>query len=179
MASDTLMLHDLQRCCPNLDPVQCAFYAQGAVVALENQGHRSGVFLTVDGDFSTQLAIRWAESPKRAGWKESRDSTEAGALAIAFFMVTMLTEYTIVEQSPIGTGFDYFLGYREDDPRFDSENFMQARLEVSGLGGGTTAEIAERIRDKMRQTRKSDSSGLPAYVSVTAFGKPISYLRKK
>ena len=175
----TLWLEQLHQCCPHFTPNQCAYYAEGAIVALENQGHTKGVLLTVDGDFSNQFAINWTASPLKSGWKESRDSTQFGALAIAFFLVTSLTEYSVVEQSPIGTGFDYYLGYQDDDPRYDPDNFLQARLEISGLGKGTTAELAERIRDKMKQTGRSDGTHLPAYVSVTAFGKPISYLRKK
>jgi hypothetical protein len=171
---DKLSIH-----CPQIDPIQCGFYAQGAIVALENQGHSSGVQLIVDGDNPNQCLIKWNSTPIKGGWKEGRDSTQFGALAIAFSLITSLTEYTVVEQSPIGTGFDYYLGFKEDDPRFDPDNFMNARLEVSGIAIGTTSEIASRIRDKMKQTNKSDSWNLPAYVSVTAFGKPISFLRKK
>lgn len=175
----SITLTELRNICTNLSPIQCDFYSEGAVVALESQEHVSGIGITVDGDFNENIPLTWDIKPNTNGWKEGRDSTEFGALAIAFFLVTSLTEYQVIEQSPIGTGFDYYLGYQEEHPDYDPDNFINAWLEVSGLAKGTPSEISDRVREKMVRIEKTGAVTMPGYVSVTAFGRPISYLKKK
>ena len=79
-----------------------------------NQEHRSGVTLEVDGDFQGTFELVWNESPHPGGWKEIREIAENGSIAIAFFLILELTEYQIIQQSVIGTGFDYWLGYKKN-----------------------------------------------------------------
>jgi len=108
--------------------------------------HRSPVELLVDGDFSNKYLVSWSEPMSKRGWKEPRDFAEAGAFALAFYLTTSLTEYQVVEQAPIGKGgFDYFLGYKEDYPKYDPDNFMNARLEISGTSQGVKA-LARRVQ---------------------------------
>ena len=175
----TFELTELPRFCPAISPNQCLFYAEGAIVALEKQGHKSGVSLTVDGQISEKFQLAWMHSPQPGGWKEGRDSTQFGALAIAFFLAFELTDFTVVEQSWQKTGFDYWLGFKNDDPRYNPDNNLLARLEISGLGEGKPSEIAARVREKLEQTKPTDHLKLAAWVAVTAFGKPISIFKKK
>lgn len=175
----TFELTDLPRFCPAFSPNQCLFYAEGAIVALEKHGHQSGVLLTVDGQVSENFELAWSHSPLKAGWVEKRDSAQFGALAIAFYLAFELTDFTVVEQSWQNTGFDYWLGFNEDDPRYNPDNNLLARLEISGLGDGKPSEIAARVREKLDQTKPTDHLKLAAWIAVTAFGKPISIFKKK
>ena len=76
-------------------------------------------------------------------------------------------------KAPQGTGFDYWLTSN------DERNFFEARLEVSGLLKGTQAEIAQRQREKLRQTLRSDDTRLPAYVLIVEFGLPEARIVKR
>lgn len=141
--------------------------------------HRSPVELLVDGDFSNKYLVSWSEPSSKRGWKEPRDFAEAGAIALAFYLTTSLTEYQVVEQAPIGKGgFDYFLGYKEDYPKYDPDNFMNARLEISGTSQGVKA-LARRVQKKLEQVKQSDGWNIPAYIAVTDFSKPLTYIKKK
>ena len=116
----------------------------------------------------------------KAGYQEPKKTTEHAAEAISFFLSHQLTEYKVVEEGLIGTGIDYWLGYDESHARYDPINFLQARLEISGIKAGNTSNSLERrVKEKQQQTVKSDATGLPAYVSVVEFSAPQAYFGKK
>jgi len=105
---------------------------------------------------------------------------EHAAEAIAFFLTPRVTEFSVIEEAIIGTGFDYWLGYDESHDSYDSKNFLQARLEVSGIKSESiTNTIQKRVKEKKQQTIKSENLKLPAYVSVTEFASPKTYFGKK
>ena len=80
-----------------------------------------------------------------------------------------LTEYHVVQRSWKGTGFDYWLGLKED------ELFQNAaRLEVSGIRQGGDKDMEKRIKQKTDQISKSDRMRLPAFVVVVEFGRPLA-----
>jgi hypothetical protein len=54
-----------------------------------------------------------------------------------------------------------------------------ARLEVSGIRKGNRAQINARVKQKTEQTRASDVQGLPAYIIVVEFSRPISVISAK
>ena len=85
------------------------------------------------------------------------------------------TEYTIIERSCKGDGFDYWLG-KKDDGLFNHA----ARLEISGiLQESATNTVEKRLKIKIKQTEQSDESRLPAYISIVEFGKPKAIFKKK
>lgn len=90
-----------------------------------------------------------------------------------------LTDYEIIQQAVIGTGFDYWLGFKETNENFDPDNFLNGRLEVSGINNDSKAVINARVREKIKQTDISDYLNIPAYIIVTEFGQPISMFIKK
>jgi hypothetical protein len=100
------------------------------------------------------------------------EATEYGACAIAILLVLDLTEFTVIERSRKGTGFDYWLG--------DEENlFQQARLEISGILKGSRNDIAHRVDEKRRQTARAGHSKTPAYVCAVEFGGPVARMVTK
>ena len=75
---------------------------------------------------------------------------------------------TKIEKSRKKTGIDYWLGKEEG---FLLQN--KARLEVSGLRHGSDPQVNARFQIKMRQSKKSDNSGLPALIVIVEFKRPI------
>jgi hypothetical protein len=53
-----------------------------------------------------------------------------------------------------------------------------ARLEISGIRAGTERQLKARVRQKARQTERSNGV-LPAWIAVVQFSQPISYLQRK
>lgn len=174
-----LHLSDLREKCPNLSPKRCDSLAEAGAVALENQLHQSGVELLVDHEIPQKFRLTWDKPDLRGDWQEPSENANFGAVAIGLSLAFELTDFMVVRQSRIGTGFDYFLSYREDDPRYDADNFLSARLEISGINKGNPSQIGQRVREKLKQTNVSDGMKLPAFVAVTEFSKPITFFRKK
>lgn len=174
-----LNLHTLKDKITLISSTQCDYFVEGCIIAFENQGLTSGVVLQVEGDNNTQYKLSWTKQPIKRGWQESRIIAENGGIAIAFFLTLELTEYQIIQQAIIGTGFDYWLGYKENSKNYDPDNFLNARLEISGINKGSRAEINYRLRQKLQQTDKSDYLNIPAFIVVTEFGTPISIFIKK
>jgi hypothetical protein len=177
MAKDnpTFKLSNLKTLASEISPVQCDYYAEACSVALQKNNHENPKF-TVDGDFNGSFLISRNHVTKLEGWQDDFDVAEYGALAIAFFVIDAYSEYTVVRQSKRGTGFDYWLGYKRDDKKFDAKNFLLARLEVSGIFKGGDPEIKKRAQIKVNQIKKSGNLGLPAYISVTEFSNCKSRL---
>lgn len=162
-----------------ISKTQCDFFVEGCILALERQGHESGVILQIEGDINASFELKWSKSPKQGGWQEPKVIAENGGIAIAFFLILELTEFEIIQQAVIGTGIDYWLGYKETSDKYDAVNFLNARLEISGMNNEPRSVLNNRVRQKIKQTRFSDHLEIPAYIIVTEFGKPISMLIKK
>ena len=175
----TLNLDELARLTPNISPIQCNYFAEACKIALENQAHASSINLLVKGDFDTSFQITWENITEKKGWKEPRTIAENGNIAIAFLLILELTEYQLIQQAVIGTGFDYWLGYKAKNEVFDEENFLNARLEVSGINKARQGIINRRVQQKIRQVGSTDYLNIPAYVVVTEFGTPISVITQK
>ena len=175
----TLDINQLKNQVNYISSIQCDYFAEACIIALENKGHLSGIQLKVDGDFQTSFILKWQSPIKVSGWKESRDIAENGSIAISFLLILELTEYEIIQQSVIGTGFDYWLGYKPSSKKSDPDNFLNARLEVSGINKGRRSVMTQRVRQKLKQVGVSDYLNIPAYIVVTEFGTPISIIIEK
>jgi hypothetical protein len=105
----------------------------------------------------------------------SDDAIEFGAEAIAFLLIKEHTLehtlYTAIERAVKGTGIDYWLGYKSDNPNILFSK-TDARLEITGiLKERGTNTIKDRIKRKMKQTEASDHT-FPVYISVIEFSGP-------
>ena len=171
-----LNLQDLGDGLPAVTPHYGAGLAEAGSVCLEDQGHSHGVKLSVGGTFSASFEVYWSvvNDQMRRCWNDLEFTTEQGAYGIAFLVIRAMTDFTIIERSRKGTGFDYWLGYEDDDLPFSNK----ARLEVSGIRNGDTQIINQRVRRKLEQTNVSDGS-LEAYVVVVEFSAPLSQVKRK
>ncbi|MDQ6695042.1 MAG: hypothetical protein M3014_11595 [Chloroflexota bacterium] len=101
--------------------------------------------------------------------------SQFGACGVAALLMLELTDYTVIERAPQGSGVDYYLAYRDTELPFE----RAARLEVSGIGSGSIAEVRKRVNEKTKQTYPSDQGGLPAYIVVVEFGQPMAQVVTK
>jgi hypothetical protein len=134
------------------------------------------VLLTVRGKIERGLALRWPATSDqvRREWGDPQEATENGAVGIAILLIDALTDYHIVHRSYKNTGIDYWLGQKQD------RLFQHAaRLEVSGIRRGDSGHVDARVNTKLKQTERSNRSGLPVFVVVVEFGAPVAVVVKK
>ncbi len=157
-----------------LSASQIRFYAEAAVVGLEINRHKTGVELRVSGAIEQRVRLHWL--PNQSGvLRDKNQIAEFGAVAIALVLTTQFTDYQVVEQAVIGTGFDFWLGYKPGHPEFDEDNFLNARLEVSGILSGTNTDAQIRLRRKLRQVGVSDFLQIPAIIVIVEFSTPFAH----
>lgn len=161
---------------PALTPALGMAYAEAAAVCFDHHGHPSGICVDVHGVKKCSYPVQFPEVTAQV--KRSHNdlgyATEDGAYAIAISLAMEITGTTVVLQARKGTGFDYWLGHC-DDSLFQNAS----RLEVSGILKGDDSEIRARLTLKQQQTRRSDATGLSAYVCIVEFSKPRSHFTKR
>lgn len=154
-----------------LPPEVGAFIALAAAVCFVEEDHLPGVLISIQthNDEELTYAVRFEKpsSDQLDSLADPDEATEWGAIGIAILTVREVTGLTSVKRSVKGTGFDWWLG-EAADPLFQNA----ARLEVSGIRHGTESDIKTRLRKKLKQTARSDDSGLPAYATVVEFSQP-------
>jgi hypothetical protein len=174
-----LDLRQLESGIPALTEALGRVHAEAAAVCLENQGHEEPVRLAVRKIDRPQYDLRWpaiTETIRRA-YEDLERATELGAYGVAILLVKDQTGLTAIRQSKKGTGFDYWLGPNRADDQLPFQD--AARLEVSGILSGTDAQFLTRMKQKLKQTEASDSSGLPAYACVVEFSRPQAEVAKQ
>jgi hypothetical protein len=174
-----LDLQDLDAGMPALTSAMGSVLRESAAICLDFNRHASPVRLHLKKVSNAQVLLSWPSvtAQMKATYNDMQNSTEFGACGIAILVVRKITGLTVIEQSKKGTGFDYWLGADEDDEVLPFAN--KARLEVSGILSGTPSQFKARIKQKLRQTETSDSSGLTAYAVVVEFSKPLAEIGKR
>jgi hypothetical protein len=169
-------LAELKRGTPGITGSVGASFGEAATVCLEEARHAPGIKLTVMGDFSCSYPICWdaCTAQMRRSWADLQDATEFGACGVAALLVPRLTGLTVVRRSVKGTGFDYWLGYEDDE---DSLFQGKARMEVSGILEGSESKMNARVRSKRAQVAAAGSQ-LEALIVVVEFGEPRSAVVK-
>jgi len=170
--NNSLVLAAISKGHPGLSAAKAADLVEAATVCLDENGHRSGVRLTISGSQTSTPTLEFRAPTKRARRTHADlgEATEDGATAVAIAVSTRVTNYRVVERSRKGTGFDYWLGRRA--------GLFEARLEVSGILRGP-ARIERRIREKLHQMAPSDAGGFPGYAVVVEFSAPEARIVQK
>ncbi len=161
---------------PAISEAVGAMLAQAGGVCLEAEGHSPNANLTVTGKIADTFLLTWPSIPSEAlrSWQDEQHTTEHGACAVAVLLADQELGYRVIRTSARGTGFDYWMGDA------DTELFQdKARLEVSGIRRGTASQIRQRVRQKLKQTKRSDATGLPIYVVVVEFGQPEAQVKER
>ncbi len=168
-----LVLDALRRQKGHLTEARGWAMAEAAAVALETAEHHSPVTLWVDGDEQYAYELSWDRLDPRAfqAWLDDPETTEEGASGIALLVLAERHGYVVVNRSRKRTGFDYLLA-REGDPIFYFQENPRLRLEISGTQSDKPGTVTARVTQKRRQTRQSDTTGLPAVIAVVMFRRP-------
>lgn len=180
--SDFINIDDLKKGLRSLTTNVCNFYAEAGLYCLEHSGHKSGVEMELNSNFSENQKVKtlWSGTITdqiQKSWSDVSEAVEFGATCIAILTVLKMNVCTDLERSWKGTGFDYWLS---DDVSGGSLLFQKrARLEISGIMKGTKGQIEKRVSTKLEQTTKSDKTDFPAYVAVVEFGVPCVKMVKK
>lgn len=170
----TLTLAELSKGLFGITPAYGQVLAEASAVCFEDQNHRNGVELQVQGTFIARYQILWQQITNQIlrCYDDEEATTELGAYGIAFLLVLDLTDYTVVQRSRRGTGFDYWLGTTEDNEELPFQN--KERLEVSGIRCGDNNRVRARVNQKLKQVETSNYSVLPALIIVVEFSAPLS-----
>jgi len=174
-----LDLRELESGIPALTQALGRVHAEAAAVCLENQGHQEPVRLTVRKIDTPQYDLRWPAltDTMRRAYEDLERATELGAYGVAILLIRDQTGLTAIRQSRKGTGFDYWLGPDGADDQLVFQD--AARLEVSGILSGTDSQFLTRVKQKLKQTEASDSTGLTAYACVVEFSRPQAEMATK
>lgn len=169
-----LNLQHLSQGLPAITPAFGAAIAEAGAICLTDEAHAPGVSLEVEGELSTRFQLDWQPVTEQARrcWNDEEYTTEQAAYGIAFLLILQLTNLTVIERSRKGTGFDYWLGNQDSNAMLPFQRM--ARLEVSGIRNGNRSQINARVKQKTEQTGASDAEGLPVYIIVVEFSRPIS-----
>lgn len=164
---------------PALTAAMGAVLKESAAVCLDHHGHPSPVTLHLKKISKPTALLNWPSVTQvmKNTYNDMQRTTEQGACGIAIMLVRYVTGLTVVEQSKKGTGFDYWMGPDESEECLPFAN--KARLEVSGILSGTPSQFVTRVKQKLEQTKTSDSTGLTAYAIVVEFGKPQAEVGKR
>ncbi|MGH7595845.1 MAG: hypothetical protein ACREOI_05800 [bacterium] len=170
-----LVLSTLGEGLPAITPAFGVALAEAGAVCLEEQGHFDGVELKVSGEFTEAFKVYWPNvtDQMRLCWNDQEVTTEHGAYGMGMLLIRDLTDFSIIERSRKGAGFDFWLGY-EDELPFQNK----ARLEISGIRKGDDSTVKARVQQKLKQTERSKGM-FPAYIVVVEFSKPLSHVVKR
>lgn len=163
-----------------IDESQCIAYGKRCSVALESMNHNSETPIGVQGEIDEVFNIKWQVQENKAGFREPKKNVELGAVALSFLLLNQATGFNCFYEAFQGEGVDYWISYPESHEEYDEFNFMNARLEISGIGKeSSTNTIEKRATEKEQQSKISDGSATDAYISIIEFGTPKAILKKR
>jgi hypothetical protein len=159
---------------PQLPKEQIITQNYWAAVAL-NKYHKNSkveIEFKIDGE-SKKAILNWDSNFNDAAMKESIDIANQGAIALAWFVMSVLLNYRSVEQTEIGDGVDY--RFKSSDSGDDDLNFLNDYhyVEVSGiLEESGTNTLDSRIKYKHKQIIRGAKRDEPSSVIITLFSQP-------
>lgn len=173
-----LLLENVTRQVHGIDTDFGNYLAANATVCFYSQSHLNGVQMPVETDNEKlTVSVTWRKSISPEVLKSYRDENECtnyGAMCVAILMALEFTDFKSFERSQVGSGVDFWVSKEANDLSFS------ARMEVSGIRRESgTNTLENRLKEKKEQSRKSDSTKLPAYIAVIEFSHPKAIFVKK
>ena len=162
-----LPIHQMAVRHPGLTQATADANTEAASVCL-NRHHVSPVDVNLDRDGAATVAsVDWAVPDERTkkAWANKTDATEAGAYACALAAVELTDRLFAVGRAEMLTGADYYIA-----PAGRGTDDLEGcrRFEVSGIDLGGDQPIRQRLRAKLAQAERGNSS-LPATACVVGF----------
>lgn len=163
----TLSARALDRRHPGVTRAIGAVYYEALCVALARH-HISPVSIVVHrGALRVARTAAFQKPSKRArdAWANETDTTANAAYAICLVAVEDSEGLVAVHRAETQTGADYYVA-----PPGKTLEDLEAcfRLEVSGVNEGGQSVLAQRLKEKVAQTRRGRSN-LPAIATVAGF----------
>lgn len=128
----------------------------------------------IDGSI-VKAILEWDSNFSKSAMKEKIDMANHGGVAMAWFVMSVLENYSYVEQSEIGDGVDY--RFKVVEPDDDDLNFLDDfhYVEISGiLEESKTNTLKGRINYKHEQIQKGGKRDKSSSVIVTLFKTPTT-----
>ncbi len=128
--------------------------AEAASYCLHKNQHPNPVSLRIDGDNEMTCHLKWEViTPEYHNtYADLVEAANFGAAAVGMLMARKFVGERMFVRSVIGTGCDYWLGDSDSRGIFQ----VHARLEVSGILKGSETLIRARVKQKLRQTGRSE-----------------------
>ncbi len=150
-----------------MDPAALVVLCSAASVMFERY-HRSPEAGTIaQGGALRSASFGWgtADAKAQATHRNTDDATRDGAYAVAFAALRQLGPFVFVHRAERKSGADFVL------VREGTDGGPYIKLEVSGMGKGTSAAVASRLRDKAKQVMRP-GTGETGLAVVIRFQQP-------
>lgn len=149
---------------PGFNRQICQAYAQAAAVCLEEHCISPTDFTVTAGSEASLRQLDWPlpDEGARASWANTDDATRDGAYSLGLAAVEAELGLVAIARSDVRTGCDYYVGGMGSDLE------DAYRLEISGLRRGEAHDVQTRLREKVRQAARGNSS-LPAFACAVGF----------
>jgi hypothetical protein len=137
-----------------------------------HKNSKAEIEFSLDG-FSKRVLLNWDSNFQKGAMREDIDIANQGGVAMAWFVMSVLLDYSYVEQSEIGEGVDY--RFTKSEHSDDDLNFLDDShyVEVSGiLEESKTNTLLGRVQVKHKQIAKGSKRDEPSSVIVTLFSAP-------
>lgn len=161
---------------PGISQGTALYLCESALTCFQRHNHQSGVSMACQGIDDQQETVVWTTpftDQMDRSFNDQEVATEHSAACISILYALHHTGYTVIQRARKKTGVDYWLG-KKDDLLFQNA----ARMEVSGIFNDPNG-VSVRVRKKVNQSRQSDGTTLPAYISVVEFSQPsINFIRR-
>ena len=148
-----------------------------AVFLLHHHRHQSGLRCEISSleenlYFATLVWTRPYSESMINTFGDTDYAVEFAAEGMACLTIRATTKYTAIKRSQRNDGVDFWLAESDDLDRFAFQ--FAARMECKGITEARyPSEIKVKVDEGINQSKRSDTTRLPAYIIVTDFGKPI------
>ncbi|MDP2235026.1 MAG: hypothetical protein Q8J88_01210 [Bacteroidales bacterium] len=147
---------------------------QKAITALDlfHKSSRAKFKFSIDGTLH-KTEIAWDSNFQKNASRDKRQLAENGAISFAWFLMSVLLDYSHLEQTEQKDGTDYF--FMKEIPPEDDLNFLKNShyVEISGLleeKGSNT--LKKRLKDKHGQISRGRKADQPSSVIVSLIKFP-------
>lgn len=170
-------LNSLSEGIPVITPGSAGYFIEACMVCMQGKNHTSGVAMGVrTDDDDSCYNVFWegqvTDRHIKAFGGNKNKTTEIGATPIALLLILEVTDFTAIEEAPVGTTVDYFLTSKEIDDTYIFNN-IEAYCEIRGIREEKEGNTIRRaVADKVKRLKKQED--LPTYIVVVEFSKPFS-----
>lgn len=160
----------------NLSKTRSLLYYETAIVALRKNKFQSGVKIKITGSIEEEVQLTWSIPVSIATintYKDEQQLVNYGAIGITMVVLKNLFDFKVFEESPQGTGIDFWAVQGEVDINDAHIYDHNSRIEISGIFRANDKNtINARLSKKKKQIKASNRTSLPAWIVIVEFSSP-------